>query len=181
MGERTCITSGCFNAPHGRGYCDTHYRRVLAHGTDAKPPRKIRSAAERFWPKVDADGDCWLWTGSQAGGGYGWFMGGKGKSIPAHRWAYEHLIGEVPEGLDLDHLCRVRRCVNPDHLEPVTRHVNVIRGAGGKLNAAKTHCPAGHEYADSNLIIDSKGRRRCRICRRATGAAYDRRQREGIQ
>jgi hypothetical protein len=123
--------------------------------------RTRRPTPDRFFEKVDA-GDCWLWTGTLAGGGYGWFLA-DGKSTPAHRWAYEYLVGPIPDGLDIDHLCRVRRCVNPDHLEPVTRIENVRRGYSSTHQRVKTHCPQGHPYVGWNLLVDH-GRRRCRTC-----------------
>src|SRR5688500_6772566 len=82
---------------------------------------------DRFFDKVDG-GDCWLWTGA-LDRGYGKFFPA-GKTVRAHRWLFEQLVGPVPDGMDLDHLCRVRACVNPDHLQPVSRRVNLNRGAG---------------------------------------------------
>jgi hypothetical protein len=77
-------------------------------------------------------------------------------------------MGAVPEGLELDHLCRVRGCVNPKHLEPVTHRENLMRGESwSAVNARKTHCPEGHPYDETNTYIDGKGRRRCRECARA--------------
>ena len=92
----------------------------------------VRSEAERFWEKVDATGDCWEWTSSRTRKGYGGFRAVSGWAS-AHRWAYEHLVGPIPPGLQIDHLCRVRHCVNPDHMEPVTNQVNQLRGTA--LNA----------------------------------------------
>lgn len=87
---------------------------------------------ERFWAKVDRSGDCWRWTGALARGGYGFAVVGS-RDDPqryrnAHRFAYELSVGPIPEGLELDHLCRNRRCVNPAHLEPVTHSENMRRG-----------------------------------------------------
>jgi len=170
MGDATCKVEACLYPKHARGLCATHNWRMKRYGTTDKPIRQTRPAADRFWGKVDASGDCWTWTASQAGGGYGWFASAKGRSTPAHRWSYEHLVGPVPDGLDLDHLCRNRLCVNPDHLEPVTRAENMRRAPWdvGKQKAAKTHCPRRHPYAGDNLLIDSAGRRRCRRCRAVT-------------
>ena len=129
---------------------------------------------ERFWSKVDKNGPngCWLWTASTLGGGYGQFRQRAVQVSPyAHRVAYELLIGPIPEGLELDHLCRVRHCVNPTHLEAVTHQENMVRGAGvsGRLYAGvypssrKTHCPRGHEYDEANTRRYN-GRRHCRAC-----------------
>lgn len=130
---------------------------------------------ERFWMKVDKNGpipeynpslgECWIWTGGPDGKGYGQF-GVEGKGKRAHRLSYELLIGPVPDGLELDHLCRVRLCVRPSHLEPVTHQVNGLRGESPSAdNARKNDCPEGHPYEGKNLIELSTGGRRCRTCR----------------
>lgn len=131
----------------------------------------MATTEERFWAKVtggDVD-QCWEWTGSRAGGGYGEFyvskIKGKQRKMPAHRWAYETLRVEIPFGLQLDHLCRNRECVNPWHLEPVTHLENNRRGE----KAHRTHCPAGHGYSSENTYIASRGDRQCRICIRKRG------------
>ncbi|MBO0885095.1 MAG: HNH endonuclease [Mycobacterium sp.] len=90
---------------------------------------------------------------------------------PAHRIAYTWLVGPIPEGFDLDHLCRVRSCVNPAHLEPVPRRTNLLRGRTiPAANAAKTHCPHGHPYDDTNTVRNKTGRL-CLACRRARDKA----------
>lgn len=119
-----------------------------------------RSAEHRFFSKVlggDVD-TCWIWTASKHRGGYGQFRDQNGKNAQAHKWAYEFLIGEVPEGLELDHLCRVRECVNPWHLEPVTKSVNQRRGA---RKTRQTHCKRGHSLEFARI---TPGRRSCREC-----------------
>ena len=142
---------------------------------------KGQATEERFWSKVDKDGagGCWLWTAAENGRGYGLFSW-DGRTIVAHRYSYRTLVGPVPDGLDLDHLCRVRNCVNPKHLEPVTRRENLRRGIGWNLlaarQAAKTHCPQGHPYAGDNLYVERNTNRRvCRVCHRAVVARYKRR------
>ena len=120
---------------------------------------------------------CHEWTGAVAGR-YGQ-MRVDGRQQPAHRVAYELSRGEIPEGLELDHLCKTPLCVNPDHLEPVTRKENVRRSDVGKATGArtrqKTHCPAGHPYTGPNLVTTT-GYRRCRECRRVQSlAVYHRR------
>ena len=132
------------------------------------------SAAEKFWAKVDAGGDCWLWTGALNTGGYGRFTL-DGRRQRAHRVAYALLVSPVPDHLELDHLCRVRHCVNPDHLDLVTHAENTRRGAGGSNNSIKTHCPHGHPYDAANTVINQRGSRECRECRRARSRAHYRR------
>jgi hypothetical protein len=102
----------------------------------ARRGRVPKPEAERFWPQVDFDGPggCWLWTGQANKGGYGAFSvgsryDGNRRGVRAHRWAYEALVGPIPEGLQLDHLCRNPPCVNPAHLEPVTHAENMRRWA----------------------------------------------------
>lgn len=121
----------------------------------------------RRWT-INPDTGCWEWTGSigrTPNSGYGkvrW----DGRSQRAHRVIYELLVGKIPEGLQLDHLCRVRHCVNPDHLEPVTQRENILRGIGFcAINALTTHCPAGHAYAAPNACRTvRRSSRSCRLC-----------------
>lgn len=135
-----------------------------------KEKREKPTVEERFWEKVfiDPATKCWLWKGAKAWG-YGKFgvkSDGKKKAVMAHRFSYNLHKGTIPEGLDLDHLCRVRNCVNPDHLEPVIRRENVRRGIslwGQNMN--KTHCPLGHPYSGENLYVYNNCRY-CLICRR---------------
>ena len=128
----------------------------------------------RFWEKVDknSSGGCWLWGAYVRPNGYGQFKAGH-RVVKAHRFAYELLVGpipaETPDGQRavLDHLCRVRRCVNPAHLEVVSHAENCLRGESlNAKNARKTHCVHGHEFDDANTYVTKLGRRRCRRCRR---------------
>lgn len=129
--------------------------------------------ATRFWAKVEKTGTCWLWLGGRSRTGYGKFGLGTGKGWKlAHRTAYELAVGPIPEGRQLDHLCRVRHCVNPAHLEPVTRTENVRRGLAGLWGRSKTHCPKGHEYTDGNTYRNpTTGARSCRECLRVGNRA----------
>lgn len=125
----------------------------------------------RFWSRVDKSGDCWLWLGGYSGNGYGRFSPKRDKGVGAHRFAYESVVGPIPSGKEIDHLCRNRGCVNPAHLEVVTSKQNLLRGEGAcAQNARKTHCPQGHPYDFANTLIkiDRKGRRgrACRACHR---------------
>lgn len=121
-----------------------------------------------FLDRVDVgEGDeCWEWRGSMYRDGYGRWRAG-GRSRAAHIVSWESVFGPVPEGLDLDHLCRNRGCVRPSHLEPVTRQVNLLRGRTiAAAHAAKTHCPKGHPYSEENTYR-CRGIRQCRTCRAA--------------
>lgn len=123
------------------------------------------SAMERFMAQVmcDPNSGCWLWTGTLQPRGYANFAL-QGRTVLGHRFAYEMLRGEIPSGLQLDHLCRVRSCVNPDHLEPVTSAVNCRRGESrAAQNARKTHCIYGHEFSPANTYRHG-GKRKCRTC-----------------
>lgn len=123
--------------------------------------------AERFWPKVDKTGDCWLWTANTNNAGYGLIWNpDEGKKVYAHRTAYIMLRGPIPTGMSLDHLCHTTRCVNPDHLEPVTHRENILRSdAPPAVNARKNECPAGHPYDDFNTYTKpGSGARECRTC-----------------
>lgn len=154
--------------------------------SDAGEPAKRRGGRravpppQRFWAKVDKNGpvseyrpdlgQCWLWLGGISSDGYSRFREGAvgSKTVGGHRWSYIHLVGPIPPGLHLDHLCRVRHCVNPQHLEPVTCAVNLLRGESfSAVNAAKTHCPAGHPFSTENTYVHpTQGTRACLTCRR---------------
>jgi len=136
---------------------------------------KRRPVFERFWEKVapNLHGGCWQWTGAVgAGGKEGGYaqMRDAGRTLYAHRLSYETLVGIVPDGLHLDHLCRNRRCVNPLHLEPLTCRENLLRGEGASAkNAVKTHCKHGHPLSGKNLRMNA-GKRVCRLCASACAA-----------
>lgn len=124
---------------------------------------------------------CVEYTGGLTTSGYGRFWDGT-RGVQAHRFAYEQIVGPIPEGLDLDHLCRNRRCVNPRHLDPVSRRENLLRGETlPSANAQKTHCPMGHPYAGNNLLLERKASgtwmRKCRECRRRATTERSRRRR----
>lgn len=131
---------------------------------------------ERFWAKVDTSGDCWLWTGSLNNQGYSRFARTHTDEISGHRFAYELLVGAIPEGLVIDHLCRVRHCVNPEHLEPVTDRENILRGESFTARFARsTHCVNGHEFNSENTYRRPTGGRACRRCRNAACLRYQHR------
>lgn len=182
------ICEGC-----GTAYTPTQERpwqRFCSHPCSTRARRQPPEV--RFWPNVIQGvvpstrpdlSPCWLWTGT-TNGGYGSFTiphenprpYRTGRSVRAHRWAYEYLIGPIPEGLDLDHLCRTLRCVNPNHLEPVTRGENQRRGTSlWAQNARKTHCRRGHPFTPENILDPVSGRRECRECKREHGRQRRRR------
>lgn len=120
--------------------------------------------------KINKSTGCWEWTGAKNEKGYGTIWGGPGSKIPlkAHRLAYEFFNGAIPEGLEIDHVCKNRACVNPSHLEAVDHRTNILRGTGPQaLNAKKTHCPYGHPYIPENMytpIVDGRPVRQCKTC-----------------
>jgi len=139
----------------------------LRHGKSTV--RKIKDALIRFWEKVElSDDGCWLWTGTVNGWGYGHFYAGnRNRPVRAHVWFWELLNGPLRPQLELDHLCKVRNCVNPAHLEPVPHRINVLRGTSpSAIEARQTHCKNGHEFTIENTQYD-QGKRRCRTCRNA--------------
>ncbi len=131
---------------------------------------------QRFWSKVNKTETCWLWMASSDHKGYGQFRL-DGKNRKAHRVAYELLIGPIPDGLQIDHLCRVRHCVNPAHLEAVTCQENIRRGQTGAWGRATTHCPLGHPYDEANTYT-WHGMRNCRTCNRECARRHYRRKKE---
>lgn len=145
-----CSVDGCERYKKYRLYCSEHYRRFKEYGDPLAGRRPNRT----FWEQVNKTETCWEWTGHTIRG-YG-SMGGK----LAHRISYAEIVGPIPEGLELDHLCRNPPCINPSHLEPVTREENLRR------MYYKTHCKRGHEFIPENTWWDEKrNARHCRKCR----------------
>jgi hypothetical protein len=165
-----CGETGCPRPARKRGRCNTHYEQLRRAGLLEV---REKDPVLRFWSHIDREGPepvngtpgrCWLWTASTANG-YGQ-VDIFGQLRRAHRVAYELLVGPVSDGLDLDHLCRVRACCNPAHLEPVPRRTNVLRGEGlAAMHAARDECDHGHRYTPDN-VYRWRGGRYCRTCRR---------------
>lgn len=180
MTKGMCTVEECSRSAFASGLCSAHYARFKRYG-DTQPDVPVRewpTLEVRFWSMVDQGGPvperrpdlgpCWLWTGGSREG-YGKFTGNRS----AHRFAYELAVGPIPDGFQIDHLCMVRACVNPSHLEPVTplenmRRMHLAYGSG----RAATHCPQGHPYDEENTYYYSNGRRCCRTCNRAAARRH---------
>jgi hypothetical protein len=191
---KVCQIEGCDSPLIARGYCHMHYRRWRLTGSPgpAEPSRNRPGTdlAQRFWSFVERGNpsDCWLWISGVSGSGHGQIRI-NGQKVYAHRVAYELVVGPIPDGLFLDHMCHNRdlacpggtncthrRCVNPAHLEPATRRENQLRGrAFSAVNAAKTHCIHGHPFDEANTIIRPGNHRGCRECGRIAQRAYQQR------
>lgn len=181
MAKRTCSIDGCDNPHDARGWCSKHYLRWKANGTtdDIRP-----DFFTRFWSKVNKNGPiperrpdlgpCWIWTAYTDDNNYGRFNV-EHRMEMAHRVAFVLAGGVIPDGYEVDHLCFVRPCQNPGHLEAVTHEENSRRSTAAEVNAARqlaiARCPVGHEYDEANTGYRADGRRRCRACDRARTAA----------
>lgn len=160
--------------------CNMHYHRQLKGKPigGAAPLVLYGDPAIRFEHFADRTGiGCWPWTGTITEHGYGVFHV-NGQMMSVHRWSYEHFVGPIPDGMEVDHLCHTqdtgcrladacphRKCVNPAHLEAVPLRVNRLRSRSVQAdNARKTHCPKGHEYSPENTWVSKDGWRQCRAC-----------------
>lgn len=189
------LEAGCIDCQkpklYARGRCNACYsrhKRALKNAGVFTPLRTEGSIRDRLLSHVTpAWGGCILRTVGIDHDGYGLIRESHGRTRRAHRVAYEILIGPIPAGLQLDHLCHTRdlscpggneclhrRCINPHHLEPVTSRENTARGG----NSRKTHCANGHEFTPANTRIE-QGKRSCRACNRAEAARYRARNGEG--
>lgn len=156
-----CSIPDCGRPVVTRGWCKRHYTRWHRYGDPLfmRAPLRELSAPARFWAKVNKTESCWLWTAATQSSGHG-HVRVAGRDMQAHRYSYELVVGPIPDGLVLDHLCLTPACVNPDHLEPVTHPENTRRHA-----ALTTHCPRSHPYDEENTYWHT-GHRFCRTCNR---------------
>lgn len=160
------LCSFCAERPaFSKGLCKRCYERKRTTGSvEYKARYKRMTEEEAFFDQVKQEGSHWIWTGPPQGNGYGMFCY-KGTHTLAHRWSYTFFIGDIPPYLVLDHECRIRLCVYPWCLDPVTDAVNIARGASvSVLNGKKTHCPKDHPYTPENTYV-YKGKRQCVACR----------------
>lgn len=185
MTKNICSIDGCDRRV---GYsetqwCKVHHRRWERNGSPYVGGNISRDDPMTFWGRVEIRVDgCWLWKG-RTNRGYGRFIL-DGIQVLAHRFAYELLIGPIPEGLVIDHLCRNPTCVRPDHMDPTTRVKNWRKGyddlaAVGALRRKsggsfiQTHCKRGHPFnAENTHIAKKSGQRVCRVCCRERMTAY---------
>lgn len=126
----TCTIQACGRPVVARGWCSVHYSRWRVAGDPNATKLIVRNDPVRFWSKVEFTPQCWLWRGYTMPDGYGRFQArvdGSPAMVLVHRWAFEFCVGQIPDDLTIDHLCRTRNCVNPDHLEPVTHLENIMR------------------------------------------------------
>lgn len=155
----TCIAGDCDRPRTGLGLCVKHYGRFVKHGNTSEPfVRRL------LFERIAYSADCWEFTGCRDARGYG-RIGRDGKTVLAHRAVYELLVGPIPDGLELDHLCRNPPCCNPDHLDPVTHAENVRRGRAGY--APTDRCKYGHDLNDpANVYRHTRGMkgRKCKPC-----------------
>ena len=134
-----------------------------------------------LFERLDLSGGCWLWTGGTNGVGYGKIYLRHGHRY-VHRLLWEFFNGPIPEGTEIDHLCRNPGCVNPDHLEPVSHRENILRGVGPPaINAAATECLRGHPFDAANTYVHPGGKRQCRTCKAKRAHEYHARRRNGAK
>lgn len=171
--RQPCSIDGCEKLETARGWCGMHWWRWRYNG-DPLALQPAKSPAEKILVRVAKDPatGCWNWTAYIDAGGYG-RSNMPGLPELAHRASYEAFVGPIPNGLTLDHLCQNTRCVNPDHLEPVTNAENVRRA-----NQAKTHCKRGHEFNEANTTVHPVRGRRCLVCHRDDEGARAKQKRE---
>lgn len=150
-----CLVEHCEQPREAKGYCEKHYRRWRKYGD---PLTRQRDWNNYF---LVADTGCWEWQGTVTSSGYA-----KSAGVFVHRLMYESHVAPIPDGYEVDHLCRNTSCVNPAHLEAVTPKVNKLRSTSPWANnARKTHCDNGHAFTPDNIYV-WQNRRHCKTCKR---------------
>lgn len=177
---KSCSIEGCENKSRSKGYCRMHYNRLWSKNLDMRPAlitRRGMATEDRFYNQIRiSDNGCWIWIGTTLkSSGYGIFhvinAQGKWQNVLAHLWSYKHFGGRIPEGFEIHHQCTNVSCVNPEHLETVTKPQHMMKSNwASSTNARKTHCIHGHSLADAPR--DKNGDRYCRICATIRMARY---------
>jgi hypothetical protein len=163
-----CSVLDCGRPTLGLTFCNRHLLRNRRHGSPLAGGDFHGDAKARFWRKVDKTASCWLWTGALDRLGYARFKPVPELMVMVHRFAYEDLVGPIPAELEIDHLCRVRHCVNPGHLEPVTHDENMNRR---RVRLPGTLCKRGHVLSPENAYED-RGILACRGCHLEASRAW---------
>lgn len=195
MQDGTCSVEGCDRPAVTRGFCNNHYRRFRKYGDPLAGKPTPLAFPENLLARMEPQPNgCIHYTGALDKDGYGQLKI-RGKQVKAHRAAYEHFVGPIPDGLTLDHECHNRdeacaggptclhrRCVNWEHLRPATRGENVTASPNTwqGINARKTHCPSGHPYDEANTKINAQGSRVCRTCQRESWAKDNEKRRKKV-
>ena len=185
MAQRICTVDGCEGPHRARGLCHKHYQRAKKQGDFA--PGGCLPFPENLLQRMESQPNgCIHFTGYINPKGYGEVWSGS-RLVGAHRSAYEHFVGPIPEGMTIDHECHNRdescaggptclhrRCVNWEHLAAKSKGENTLASPNtpASINAAKTHCKRGHEFTPENTYRDPKGSRYCRVCKAADASAY---------
>lgn len=178
MDDDQCWAGDCTRNSHALHLCTKHYQRLKNSGSTADP----KDIDNRFWNKCEImQNGCWEWQGFTNRGGYGQFGSEDGTVMLTHRWAYRRFVGDLVEGLTIDHLCRNKKCCNPEHLEQVSLQENIRRTTGFHFShyekGNRTHCSKGHELTEGNRY-KRKGRVNSYACKKCMSAYHKERNRK---